>query len=221
MRRLCGWLASSLPMMARARALRIYALGFGLLWLLGADPGCGASRESPDTAATRGLGLPAGLGPPERPAPPSLEALLEEHLLKDAPFSRLRDSVRSYVGASVCWRLRSWGGEVSSGGFQTPAGRQPPSVDSGDVGRIRFVSAEFGADAGLVEVGEAGHPIIACLALFPRDDEALFLRGDEQRAYAPGIGSTTIEAELWGAVYAGIPVLWLHNCSVVEEAAAQ
>jgi hypothetical protein len=166
---------------------------------------------------TPAVALPGPLGPAQQQAPDSLAALIEEHKLQRASFRAFRDALEPYIGTRVSWRLRSWGGENSSVGYDTPGGgRQPVKVKEGEVGRIRFVAPKFKLEDGLGEVLDAGHPIVTCLALFPITDDPLFIRSDSKRAPAAGHGVVVlIEATIWGALREGGGAnLWLHDCAV-------
>lgn len=208
----------------RVSARRLGASALGLLSLCCLH-GCGThahvtvvidssgGAKGADRSGPARLSLPMNLGPAAREAPSTLEALLEEHGLQSASMERFREALGPYIGAAVRWRLRSWGGEVSTDGFRTPGGRQPPSLGGQQIGRIRLVSAELGSGATLIEVREAGHPVVACLAVFPGDSEGRFARSDDRPDRTPTSGIVTIEAVLWGVTYEGGPVLWLHDCS--------
>ena len=143
----------------------------------------------------------------------SLERLMASEELAGAPIERWQRALEQHLGASVRWRLLSWGGELSSVGYRTPTGG-PRGAE-----RVRFVSLELGPGATLVEVGEHGHPVVACLARgldgggrprFARDGP-----GPEPEV-PDGVGEVTITGRLWGVVSeSGWTTLWLRSCEVL------
>ncbi len=179
-------------------------------------PPSAAPGAAPASAATRALRLPGRLPFPQRSPPASLEALLKDLKRSPRSFAAFRFALSPYIGGRVRWRLRSWGGEHSSVGYETPSGTQPVKLGEADVGRIRFISESLGESANLVSTWEAELPVVTCLATFSRHDDALFVRGDGKRAKTPDRGLFTIEATIWGATREGSANLWLHDCAVVE-----
>ena len=162
------------------------------------------------------LRLPTKLGPPRLSPPGSLDALLADLKTSASSFAAFRDALAPYLGGRVRWRLRSWGGELSTEGYVTPSGKQPVKADEIQVGRIRFISPALDADANLITVRDAGQPVVTCLSLFPTDDDPRFVRSDGRRAVAPAGGVVTIEALIWGATREGHANVWLHDCALVE-----
>ena len=181
---------------------------------------CPAGPSPASQPAEPRLTLPGRLGPATQAAPASLEAWLVAQKLPGAGFERFAAAVKPLVGARVRWRLRSWGGEVTTGdGFETPSGTQPAKLGKTMVGRIRLISDSLVASATLSEVYDAGHPVVACLALFPPDGEPRFVRGEAHRGDAAARGVVMLEGTIWGTTYEGKGTLWLHECAVTPATA--
>jgi hypothetical protein len=178
-----------------------------------------ASRPASQQAASR----PAQLRPPPRSgiftrrrAPfTSLDQLLARHRLRGATARRFGAALAPHIGSVVRWRLRSWGGEVSSRGYHTPGGHDPPGRGPVEHGRIRLISPSLGPGASLSTVQQAHHPVVCCLARFPDGGQARFHRSDGKRRAAPGLGEFTIEGTIWGVLHRGGVDLWLHDCEIV------
>lgn len=182
----------------------------------GTPPARPAAAQAPAAPPAPSLRLPRKLGPARSTPPSSLEALLKALDLRDGSFAALRDALEPYIGGRVRWTLRSWGGEMSTVGYQTPSGLQPVKIGATEVGRIRLISTTLGEGANLGTVIDAGHPVVTCLALFPADDDPRLARSDDRRVRAPDLGIVTIEGTIWGATREGRGNLWLHDCAVVD-----
>ena len=148
--------------------------------------------------------------PSHRRGPDSLEEWLATENLIGASVERFRQVTERERGASVRWRLLSWGGEGSTVGFQTPDGPLPASI-----GRVRFISTTLGG-GDLSTVDAAGYPVVCCLAQFA--NVGTFVRNDGRLERSPEMNAiVTIEGTVWGATDEGGATLWLRNCAVVEE----
>lgn len=171
-------------------------------------------RETSERGLVARLQLPTAMEAGEARGPASLDELLRRDGLLHASPERVGEALRPVLGSWVRWRLHSWGGEVSGRGYLTPSGVQPRMLGEIDVGRVRLVSPTLGADADLETVERAGHPVVACLALFGTGDR--FVRSDGLRLPTPKQGAlVTIEARLWGVTTeGGGPTIWLHDCAV-------
>ena len=175
-------------------------------------------RESSERGLVARLQLPVAMEAGEARGPASVDELLRRGDLLHADPARVGEALRPVLGSGVRWRLHSWGGEVSGRGYLTPSGVQPEQLGEITVGRVRLISPTLGADADLEAVDRAGHPVIACLALFGAGDR--FVRSDGLRLPTPKQGaSVTIEARLWGVTSEGEgesrgAVIWLHDCAV-------
>ncbi|MFK7992199.1 MAG: hypothetical protein AB8I08_39635 [Sandaracinaceae bacterium] len=153
---------------------------------------------------------PRDAPPPSRVvAPASLEAMMEAHDLTSAPFSEWQRHIAPLVGTAVRWPLRSWGGELTRGTFDTPEGPQGTA-------RVRLISRSLGEDADLLVVYDSGHPIVACLADFSGDAERRFVRSDGAVAPTPGRQEVILEAVIWGVTGEGNATLWLRDCRVAS-----
>jgi len=180
---------------------------------------CPAARPVPTSqpaASQAALTPPPHLKPRRRAPFATLGRFLDKNRLHGASFRRFHHALTPHLGATIRWRLRSWGREISARGYDTPGGRHPPRSGGVRIGRIRLISPTFGGGAGLAAVRRAGHPVISCLARFP-PGEALFVRSDGRRERAPDRGVVTIEGTLWGVRYDGGPALWLFDCALVND----
>jgi hypothetical protein len=185
-----------------AFALDIARPAATLLAAAAALAGCSGAELAPGPSG--GEAAAAAVG-----GPTSLEAFLAAESLVGAPVAAFEAATRRIAGARVAWPLRSWGGEESSVGFDTPAGRRR------GVDRVRLVSESL-QGANLGGVISAGHPVVVCLAR-PSGGAAAFERADGRREPAPAAGATvTVEGLVWGVTdEGGTPHLWLRDCAVV------
>jgi len=177
-----------------------------------------AAAPPSDQTATE-IVLPTQLGPPQQPAPDSLEVLMAEHGLAHAKAAVYEKAFAPLLGAKVHWQLHSWGGEVSSVGYVTPSGSEPPRAGESQIGRTRLISRTLGDDADLWTVIEEGWPVVVCLARHDLGQpKGQFIRDDDSVESAPLPGeNVTLEGTLWGVLAEGdddSPTIWLHNCAV-------
>jgi alpha-tubulin suppressor-like RCC1 family protein len=144
---------------------------------------------------------------------------MAEHGLAHAKVAAYEKAFAPLVGAKVHWQLHSWGGEVSSVGYVTPSGSQPPRAGESQIGRTRLISRTLGEDADLWTVMEEGWPVVVCLARYDRGQpRGQFIRDDDRVEREPvQHENVTLEGTLWGVRAEGdddLPTVWLHDCAV-------